>query len=73
MTLNEKNISIKSVDKGSVVVVCDREENHIKEIENQLGDAKMYETFSKDAVSFLETINAVKAKRSKQGHLRRKT
>ena len=39
---NDKNIVIKSADKGSAVVVWDRED-YIKEAEKQLGDSDVYE------------------------------
>ena len=39
---NDKSIFIKSADKGSAVVVWDRE-NYIKEAEKQLGDSDVYE------------------------------
>ena len=37
---NDKTIVIKGADKGSAVVVWDRED-YIKEAENQLGDASI--------------------------------
>ena len=39
---NDKNIVIKGSDKGSAVVVWDRED-YIKETEKQLGDSDVYE------------------------------
>ena len=39
---NEKNIVIKSADKGSAVVVWDRDD-YIKEAEKQLGHNEIYE------------------------------
>ena len=51
---------IKSANQGSAVEVCDRED-HIKETKKQLGDEEVYEEPSKDAVSILETINAVRS------------
>ena len=39
---NDKNIVIKSADKGSAVVVWDRED-YIKEAEKQLGNSDVYE------------------------------
>ena len=40
--------------------MCDREE-HIKETKKQLGGEEVYEEPSKDAISILETINAVRS------------
>ena len=45
---NDKTIVIKGADKGSAVVVWDRED-YIKEAENQLGDTKSYEEVPNDA------------------------
>ena len=39
---NDKNIVIKSADKGSAVVAWDRDD-YIKEAEEQLGDKDIYE------------------------------
>ena len=44
----DKAIVIKGVDKGSAVVVWDRED-YIKEATNQLGDANIYEEVPSDA------------------------
>ena len=43
---NNKNIVIKSADKGSAVVVWDRDD-YIKEAEKQLGDKDIYEEVCK--------------------------
>ena len=40
--------------------MCDREHN-IKETEKQLRNEEVYKELSKDAVSILETINAVRS------------
>ena len=45
---NDKTIVIKGADKGSAVVVWDRED-YIKEAENQLGDTNIYEEVPNDA------------------------
>ena len=58
---NDKIIVIKSADKGSAVVVWDRED-YIKEAEKQLGDEQVYEEVSNDAAPLLKTINEVIAK-----------
>ena len=39
---NDTNIVLKGADKGSAVVVWDRE-HYIKEAQNQLGDTDVYE------------------------------
>ena len=61
---------IKSADKGSAVVLWDRED-HIKEAEKQLGDEEVYEEVSNDAAPLLKTINEVIAKIRKRGDLKR--
>ena len=43
-----KNIIIESADKGSAVVVSDRDE-YIKEAENQFGEKDIYEEVCHDA------------------------
>ena len=67
---NDKSIVIKSADKGSVVVVWDRED-YKKEAQKQLGDEQVYEEVSNDATSLLKTINEVIAKIRKCGDLQR--
>ena len=42
-----KSIIIKSADKGSAVVVWDRDE-YIKEVENQFGEKDIYEEVCND-------------------------
>ena len=69
---NDKSIVIKSADKGSAVVVWDRED-YIKEAEKQLGDEEVYEEVSNDAAPLLKTINEVIAKTRKLGVLKRDT
>ena len=69
---NDKSIVIKSTDKGSAVVVWDRED-YIKEAEKQLGDEEVYEEVSNDAAPLLKTINGVIAKIRKRGDLKRDT
>ena len=69
---NDKSIVIKSADKGSVVVVWDREE-YIKEAEKHLGDEEVYEEVFNDAAPLLKIINGVIAKIRKQGDLKRDT
>ena len=67
---NDKSIVIKSADKGSPVVVWDRED-YIKEAEKQLSDEQVYEEVSNDAAPLLKTINEVNAKIRKRGDLKR--
>ena len=69
---NDKSIVIKSADKGSAVVVWDRED-YVKEAEKQLGDGEVYEDASSDAAPLLKTINGVIAKIRKSGDLKRDT
>ena len=66
---NDETIVMKSADKGSVVVVWDRED-YIKEAEKKLGDKEVNEDDSKDAVTLLKTINAVIVKTRKRGDLK---
>ena len=55
---------IKSADKGSVIVVWDRED-YWKEAEKQLGDKQVYEEASDDAAPLLKIINEVITKITK--------
>ena len=66
---NDETIVMKSADKGSAVVVWDRED-YIKEAEKKLGDKEVNEDDSKDAAPLLKTINAVTVKTRKQGDLK---
>ena len=66
---NDETIVMKSADKGSAVVVWDRED-YIKEADKKLGDKKVNEDDSKDAAPLLKTINAVTVKTRKQGDLK---
>ena len=52
---NDKNIVIKSDDKGSAVVVWDRDD-YIKETEKQLGDSDVYEEVPDDPEPLISTI-----------------
>ena len=49
---NDKSIIIKSADKGSAVVVWDRED-YLKEANSQLSDADVYEELKNDPMSDL--------------------
>ena len=53
---NDKNIVIKSADKGSTVVVWDRDDN-IKEAEKQHGDKEIYEEVCNDPEPLISTIH----------------
>ena len=66
---NDKSIVIKGADRGSAVVVWDREE-YINEAEKQLGDEEVYEEVSNNAASLLKTINAVISKIRKRSDLK---
>ena len=59
---NDKNIIIKSADKGSAVVVWDRKD-YIKEAEKQLGDRDIYEETCNDPGPLIRTIHKVIRKR----------
>ena len=67
---SDKSIVIKSADKGSAVVVWDRED-YIKEAEKQLEDEQVYEEVSNDAAPLLKAINEIIVKIRKQGDLKR--
>ena len=66
---NDKSIVIKGADRGSAVVVWDRED-YINEAEKQLGDEEVYEEVSNNAASLLKTINAVISKIRKRSDLK---
>ena len=51
-----KNIVIKGTDKGSAVVVWDRED-YINEAEKQLGDRNVYEEVPDDPEPLISTIH----------------
>ena len=53
---NDKNIAIKSADKGSAVAVWDRDD-YIKEAEKQLGDKEIYEEVCNDPEPLISTIH----------------
>ena len=66
---NDKNIVIKGADKGSAVVVWDRED-YIKEAEKQLGDNDVYEDVPEPLLS---TIHRTIEKIWKRGDLKKET
>ena len=53
---NDKNIAIKGTDKGSAVVVWDKED-YIKEAEKQFGDIDAYEEVPDDPGLLISTIH----------------
>ena len=53
---NDKNIVIKGADKGSAVVVWDRED-YIKEAEKHLGDSDVYEEVPDDPEPLISIIH----------------
>ena len=53
---NDKTIVIKGTDKGSAVVVWDRDD-YIQEPEKQLGDKEIYEEVSNDQQPLIDTIH----------------
>ena len=69
---NDKSIVIKSADKGSAVVVWDRE-NYIKEAKKQLGDSDVYEKVPDDPEPLISTIHRTIEKIRKRGDLKKET
>ena len=65
---NDKNIAIKGTDKGSAVVVWDKED-YIKEAEKQFGDIDAYEEVPDDPGLLISTIHRLIGKR---GDLKKK-
>ena len=55
---NDKTIVIKGADKGSAVIVWERED-YIMEAENQFGDAKKVKSYIKDTNDFLKTLRSL--------------
>ena len=69
---NDKNIVIKVADKGSTVVVWDRED-YIKEAEKQLEDSDVYEEVPDDPEPLISTIHKMMEKIRKRGDLKKGT
>ena len=67
---NDRNIIIKGADKGSAVVVWDRED-YIKEAEKQLGVSDVYEEVPDDAEPLISTIHTTLEKIRKRGDLKK--
>ena len=65
---NDKNIVIKSADKGSVVVIWDKDD-YIKEAEGQLRDKDIYEQVCNDPGPLINTIHEAIEKIRKSGDL----
>ena len=65
---NDKNIVIKSADKGSAVVFWDKDD-YIKEAEDQLGYKDIYEEVRNDPRSLISTIHEAIQKIRKRGDL----
>ena len=68
---NDKNIVIKGADKGSAVVVWDKEDC-IEEAEKQLGDSDVYEEVPDDPEPLISTIHRTVEKNRKRGDLKKK-
>ena len=65
---NDKTIVIKGADKGSAVVVWDRDD-YIQEAEKQLGDKEIYEKISNDPQPLIDTNYRTVEKLRKRGDL----
>ena len=65
---NDKNIVIKSADKGSAVVAWDRD-YYIKEAEDQLGHKDIYEEVCYDPGPLISTLHETIEKIHKRGDL----
>ena len=65
---NVKNIAIKGADKGSAMVVWDRDD-YIQEAEKQLGDKEIYEEVSTDPQPLIDAIHGVVEKIRTRGDL----
>ena len=70
---NDPSIIIKEADKGSCVVVWDRED-YLKESNSQLGDGNVYESLSGDFVSpLVKVIKSALDTIDKRGDISRET
>ena len=69
---NDKNIVITGADKGSAVVVWDRED-YIKEAEKQLGDSDVYEEVPDYPEPLISTIHRTIEKIMERGDLKKET
>ena len=68
---NDKNTVIKGDDKGSAVVVWDRED-YIKEAEKRLRDSDVYEEVPDDPEPLISAIHRTIEKMRKRGDLKKK-
>ena len=68
---NDKSIVIKGADKGSALMVWDRDD-YIKEVEKQLGDSDVSEEVSDDPEPLISTIHTTIEKIRKRGDLKKK-
>ena len=66
---NDISIVTKGADKGSAVVVWDRED-YIKKAEKQLGDSDVYEEVPDDPEPLISTIHRTIEKIRKRGDLK---
>ena len=69
---NDKSIVIKGADKGSAVVIWERED-YIKEEEKQLGDSDVYEDVPDDPEPLVSIIHRTIEKIRKRGYLKKET
>ena len=65
---DDKTIVIKGADKGSAVVVWDRDD-YIQEAEKQVGDKEVYEEVSNEPQTLSDTIHIAVEKIRKRGDL----
>ena len=63
---NDKNIVIKVADKGSAVVVWDRED-YIMKAEKQLGEGRVYEELPDDPEPLIRIMHRTTEKTRKRG------
>ena len=68
---NDKNIVIKDADKGSSVVVWDKED-YIKEAEKLVGDCDVYEEVPDDPEPLISTMHRTIEKIRKRGDLKKR-
>ena len=65
---NDKTIVIKGANKGSAVVVWNRDD-YIQEAKNQLGHKEIYEEVSNDPEPLIDTIHRAVEKIRKRGYV----
>ena len=69
---NDISIATKGADKGSAVVVWDRED-YIKKAEKQLGDSDVYDEVPDDPEPLISTIDRTIEKIRKRGDFKKET